>query len=275
MKKLVSLCPSNTELLDFMGLTPNLIGVDDYSTWPPEINSLRRLGSDQDIDMDVVEELNPDLVVASLTVPGMERNIERLKERNLPYIILNPDSFVDIGENILKVGDAIGDKKLAQTAYHHYHSLYETCKKSSQQIKEKPSIYWEWWPKPIFTAGANNWLTELSDLAGACNVFAHDERGSVKTDWDDVKGRNPDYIFLTWVGVDVEKVNPTLLQKRPNWQAMDALKNDRVLVLGDTPFCRPSPRLFIGIQKVRSILHPNLFAPFDQQEAEEWLYGNT
>src|SRR5699024_6478320 len=163
MVKMVSLCPSNTELLDFMGLTPNLIGVDDYSTWPPEINELPRLGPDQDIDMDKVEELNPDLVVASLTVPGMEKNIERLKERKLPYIILNPNSFTDIGENILKVGEAIENKSLAQKAYDRYHALYEECKNSAKQINERPSIYWEWWPKPVFTAGGGNWLTELSE----------------------------------------------------------------------------------------------------------------
>lgn len=272
---MVSLCPSNTELLDFMGLTPNLLGVDNYSTWPPEIDELPRLGPDQAINMDLVEELNPDLVVASLTVPGMEKNIEQLKERKLPYIILNPDSLTDIGENILKVGEAIGNNDLAKIAYDRYHRLYESCKKSAKLITEKPSIYWEWWPKPVFTAGGKNWLTEVSELAGGKNIFADDERASVKTDWEDVRTRNPDYVFLTWVGVKLEKINPALLQKRPDWTEMDALKNDRVKVLGDAPFCRPSPRLFIGVKKVQSILHPDIFPIFDQKEAEAWLYGNS
>jgi len=275
MVKMVSLCPSNTELLDFMGLTPNLIGVDDYSTWPPEINEMQRLGPDQDIDMDIVEKLNPDLVVASLTVPGMEKNIERLKERGLPYIILNPDSLTDIGENILKVGEAIGDKNLAKAAYDKYHRLYEESKKSSEMIKEKPSIYWEWWPKPVFTAGGQNWLTEISELAGGQNIYADDERASVQTEWDDVRKRNPDYVFLTWVGVKLEKINPALLQKRPGWPEMDALKSNRVKVLGDAPFCRPSPRIFIGMRKVKSILHPDLFPAFVQKEAEDWLYADA
>src|SRR5699024_1162246 len=141
MLRIASLCPSNKELLDIMGLTHNLVGVDNYSTWPKEVEELPRFGSDQDIDMDKVEKLHLDLVVASLTVPGMEKNIEHLIERNLPYIVLNPDSFIDIGENILKVGEAIGDKELAKAAYRRYHALYDECKSFSQQIKEKPSIY--------------------------------------------------------------------------------------------------------------------------------------
>src|SRR5699024_1458407 len=139
MLRIASLCPSNTELLDFMGLTQNLVGVDNYSTWPKEVEELPRLGSDQDIDMDKVEKLHPDLVVACQTDPCMEKDIERLKERNLTYIVLNPDSFIDIGENILTVGEAIGDKELAKLAYRRYHALYDECKSFSQQIKEKPS----------------------------------------------------------------------------------------------------------------------------------------
>src|SRR5690625_5367085 len=96
MLRIASLCPSNTELLDFMGLTQNLVGVDNYSTWPKEVEELPRLGSDQDIDMDKVEKLHPDLVVASLTVPGMEKNIESLIECGLPCIVVNSTCFFDI-----------------------------------------------------------------------------------------------------------------------------------------------------------------------------------
>lgn len=273
--KLVSLCPSNTELLDFIGLTPNLIGVDDYSTWPKEVDMLPRLGPDQDIDMDKVEELNPDLVVASLTVPGMEKNIERLEKRGLPFIILNPSSFIDIGENILKVGEAIDHPTLAQLAYDRYHQLYEECRTAARSIQTKPSVYWEWWPRPVFTAGGGNWLTELSELSGCENIFKDEERASVETDWEDVRKRNPDYIFLTWVGVELDKINPSLLEKRPGWLEMDALQRSRVEVLGDAPFCRPSPRLMIGVQKIRALLHPDIFPTFDQKKAEEWLYDNT
>src|SRR5699024_10973182 len=111
--RIASLCPSNTELLDFMGLTPNIIAVDDSSNYPQEINKLPRLDSDLSIDMDKLASLNPDLVVASLTVPGMEKNIEALEKRKMPFIILNPSSFDNIGENIVKLGELIDNQELA------------------------------------------------------------------------------------------------------------------------------------------------------------------
>jgi len=56
--KLISICPSNTELIGYLGLTTSLIAVDNYSDWPEEVSSLPRLGSDLNIDMDKVEELH-------------------------------------------------------------------------------------------------------------------------------------------------------------------------------------------------------------------------
>jgi len=275
MIKIASLCPSNTELLDFMGLTSNLIAVDDNSDYPPAINKLARLGPDLNIDIDTLEALEPDLIVASLTVPGMEKNITRLSERGLPYIILNPSSFENIGENIIKVGTAINNETLAKNAYHHYQTLLEECRNEALQIQEKTKVYWEWWPRPVFTPGGTNWLTELSELVGAENVFADVPIDSVETDWEDVRKRNPDYIFLNWVGVEKEKIKPELLNKRPEWITMKALQENRVIVLGDAPFCRPSPRLLLGIKQVRSLLHPNVFSDYDEVNSERWLYGNA
>ena len=73
--RLVSLCPSNTEILFALGLGPKVVGVDDWSDWPEEAKDLPRVGGDLNADLDRVAGLRPDLVLASLSVPGMERNI--------------------------------------------------------------------------------------------------------------------------------------------------------------------------------------------------------
>ncbi|MDV2583580.1 ABC transporter substrate-binding protein, partial [Alkalibacillus haloalkaliphilus] len=69
--RVVSLCPSNTEIIEYLGLTHLLVGVDDYSDWPPAIGELPRLGPDLSINIDLVEQLQPDMVLSSLSVPGM------------------------------------------------------------------------------------------------------------------------------------------------------------------------------------------------------------
>ncbi|MBO8156139.1 MAG: cobalamin-binding protein [Bacillaceae bacterium] len=260
--RLVSICPSNTEMLEYLGLADALVGVDDYSDWPDKISDLPRLGPDLSIDVDQVEQLNPDLVLASLSVPGMEKNVEELQKRGIPHIVLNPQSLEDIARDLITIGQHTGREAEAQKAYEKYLNLLQTYKNISQTIQHKPSLYWEWWPRPVFTPGKTNWLTEVSQLAGGENVFASEETANVQTSWDDVLARNPDYICMVWVGVKTEKMRPELVKKRPGWEEVEAIKRDQILLLEESLYCRPSPRVLQGLQKLAFILHPELFPPY-------------
>jgi len=265
--RIISICPSNTELLAYLGLTNDLIAVDDYSDWPQAVLTLPRVGPDLAIRMEEVEQLKPDLVVASLTVPGMEKNIEELERRKLPYIILNPKSLQDIGENMLQLGDIAGIPEKARAIYEKYQSIIQSYHSLSHKTEQKqPSIYWEWWPKPVFTPGGTNWLTEISRLAGAKNLFEEDSRNSVKTDWEDVLSKNPDVISLVWVGVSKEKINTDIVINRPGWERINAIKNQQVHVLDEPLFCRPSPRLLVGLKKLASLLHPEVYPSYTEND---------
>ena len=98
--------------------------------------------------------------------------------------------------------------------------------KRVQRPFRHPRLYWEWWPKPVFTPGSINWLTEISAIAGGCNEFRDVELASVQTDWEDVLQRNPDYILLAWVGVRPEKVKKEVVLKRPGWKELEAIETD-------------------------------------------------
>ncbi|KGX85310.1 cobalamin-binding protein [Pontibacillus litoralis] len=254
--RLISICPSNTELVGYLDLTDQLVGVDQYSDWPEEVRQLPQVGSDLSIDMDKVESLHPDLVLASLSVPGMEKNIEELRKRNLPYIVLNPNSLEEIAEDLITVGEHTGTYEKAKRVAERYREILANYRQIASGITDKPTLYWEWWPKPIFTPGGMNWLTEISELAGALNVFASDPRANVKTDWEEVRRRNPDIICMVWVGIAEKKMNPELIRKRPQWEEVSAVRHDRIYTLQEAYYCRPSPRLLIGLQQLAQLLHP-------------------
>jgi iron complex transport system substrate-binding protein len=252
--RIVSLCPSNTELMEFLGVAHYLVGVDDYSDWPESISHQPRLGPDLSINMDLVEQLNPDLVLASLSVPGMERNVEQLVNRGIPHIILNPQSLKDIENDLIYTAECIGEKERGVYAANQYRNRLETIKQKSRKILNRPSLYWEWWPKPIFTPGKINWLTEISEAAGARNIFDDVELASVQTDWEDVLQRNPEFICLAWVGVRKEKVQKGIVKKRDGYEKLN-LSDDHILILEEELYCRPSPRLLEGLEKLYSLLH--------------------
>ncbi len=68
-RRIVSIAPSNTEILHALGLGRRIVGVDRWSDYPPRVVNLPRVGSDLRVDIDLVSRLEPDLVVASLHVP--------------------------------------------------------------------------------------------------------------------------------------------------------------------------------------------------------------
>jgi len=256
--RLVSICPSNTELLAYLDLIPSLVGVDNFSDWPKGIHSLPRLGPDLNIDIDKVEQLKPDLVLASLSVPGMERNIKELERRHIPYTIVpNPKTLTEVGESLLFVGQATNSEEKAKQVYDKYNFILETYQQLSQKVEQRKTLYWEWWAKPIFTPGASNWISEMSELAGGRNVFADINIASVQTEWEEVKSRNPDVICIIWVGVQKEKVNPKVVVKRPGAEHLDAIKTNQLYK--EPLFCRPSPRLLLGLNKIASHLHPTIY----------------
>lgn len=258
--RIISICPSNTEIIALLGLTDSLIAVDDFSDWPLAVQSLPKLGPDLSIDLDAIEALQPDLVLSSLSVPGMEKNVEGLKARNIPQLILNANSLDEIIEEVRLVGKACQVEKHAEKVATAFKEKRNELHTIAQSLKTSPSLYWEWWPNPIFTPGKVNWLTEISRLAGGQNAFDDVALASVMTDIDDVRRRNPDYIFLSWVGVAYDRINTKVVQKRDGWIEMDALKNGRIYKMEEWLYCRPSPRLLIGAIQLAKRIHPDEYA---------------
>lgn len=255
-RRIVSICPSNTEILADMGALDRVVGVDNYSDWPPEARALPQVGPDLDVDIDKIKALKPDLVVASLSVPGMENNLSKLEAAGLPYIVLNPKSVDEIPGDIRQLGAAIG---LAEKAEERARVFEDTIQYYRQKYgtgrADAPSLYWEWWPKPVYTPGRGNWLSDVSRLVGGVNAFDDYAEENVKSDFDAVASRRPDYAFAVWCGVDTHRVKPEMLSERPEWSDVPAVLNGRVYVLEEGLYCRPSPRLLDGLRKLEKIIH--------------------
>jgi iron complex transport system substrate-binding protein len=264
--RLISLCPSNTELIAYLGLTDQLIGVDDFSDWPEQIQNLPRLGPDLSIDMDKVEQLQPDLVLASLSVPGMEKNIEALKERKIPYVVFNPQTLQHIADDLLTLGKLTGQEKKAQAIINDYNNILHSYAEIANSIDTKTKLYWEWWPKPIFTPGGTNWLTEISVLAGGENVFADHSLASIQTNWAEVLNKEPDTICLVWVGIEEKNMKPEIIKKRDKAKSLKCIRENQIYVLEESLYCRPSPRLLHGLNKLASLLHPTKFPAVSEQD---------
>ncbi|MFZ5823535.1 MAG: cobalamin-binding protein [Bacillota bacterium] len=251
--RIVSLAPSNTEIVETLGLMEHLVGVDDWSDWPPTVAELPRVGPDLSVDLDRVEALQPDLVLASLSVPGMERNVEGLVARRLPHMVLDPHSLAEIWANIQLVGEACGVAERARLRVAELEERVERVRAAARAEGRPRRLYWEWWPKPIYTPGRTNWLTEVSEVVGCTNIFADYPVDNVRVDDPvDVVRRAPDLILLAWTGA--RRPDPVHVYRRSGWEQLAAVRDRRVHVMEEGLVNRPAPRLVDGIEHLWMVL---------------------
>ncbi len=251
--RLVSLCPSNTEIAYALGLGPQLVGVDDWSDWPPEVAGMPRVGSDLAADLDRVATLEPDLVLASLSVPGMERNVAGLVDRHLPHIVLDPHSLTDVLADIDRIGEACGVRERARAVIEEAAQRIERTRAHAAG-RPRRRVYWEWWPKPLIAAARRSWIQEMCEIVGCTNVFGHLDRPSATVEADEVIRANPDLIVACWCGTLQRIQDPARVTGRDGWRAVQAVARGRVYCLPESLFGRPSQRLVDGLETLDDIV---------------------
>jgi iron complex transport system substrate-binding protein len=263
-RRIVSLAPSNTEILCALDLGPRLVGVDDDSDHPAAVRALPRVGRDLQIDADRVAALAPDLVLASLSVPGMERNIAALRERGLPFLTLAPERLVDVLADIRLVGETCGAGRAAAALLADLERRVAAVRAATAALPPaaRPGVHWEWWPRPAVVPGRRSWITDLLALAGARNLYGTADRTSLVVEDAAVRAADPAVAVVCWCGAR-RLVAPEKIAARPGWAGVRAVREGRLYVLLEASFGRPGPRLIDGLELLCGLLHPGLLPAGD------------
>lgn len=248
--RIVSLTCSNTEIVHALGLAGDLVGVDDHSDWPESVvGPLPRVGPDLGIDVERVARLEPDVVLASLTVPGHERVVQSLLQARLPVIYTEPVSVRDVLADVRLIGSRLG---VPERALALARELGDTlC--APPPAGARPRVLVEWWPKPVIVPGRDSWVTQLLEVAGACNPLADRDVKSTPISDDEAAALDPDAIVISWCGVKPAKYRPEIVLRRPAWQGLRAVRERRVYPVPEAYLGRPGPRLVHGLAAFREI----------------------
>jgi iron complex transport system substrate-binding protein len=251
--RLVSLCPSNTEILFGLGLGPEVVAVDDWSDWPDAVIDLPRVGPDLRVEMDRVVAARPDLVLASLSVPGMERNVDALRARGIPHLVLDPHSLEDVLSDMVTVGEACGARAAAGRAIAGATARIEKIRARGRG-RPRLGMYWEWWPKPLIAAGRRSWVHEMSEIVGCANVCADLDRPSAPLRPEDIIARDPELLMICWCGTLQRLQDPSRVASRAGWDRIRGVRSGAVYCVPEQLFGRPSQRLLDGLDMLDEIV---------------------
>jgi len=241
--RIVSLACSNTEIVHALGCEDMLVGVDDHSDWPSE-------GPDLEIDIERVAALEPDLVLATLTVPGHEKVVAGLEEAGIPFIAPEPVSLEDVYRDIADIATRLGVAERAEPLIRQMRAEIGSPPESVQG----PNILVQWWPKPVISPGRLSWVHQALAASGATHPLADEEIKSRPLDDDEVAEVDPEAIVISWCGVEPEKYRPEVVLEKPEFQELTAVRNGHVFCVPEAYLGRPGPRLLEGVRALRGIV---------------------
>ncbi len=257
-QRIVSLAPSNTEILFAIGAGDRVVGVTDYCNYPPEVVEKRKkgelvsIGGYTTVNIEKVVSLKPDLVVASYG-NGIE-TIEALRKLNISVIAFDPKTIQDVMKDIVLIGRATGHEEEAKELVER---MLEKIENVTEKVKGKPRLRVAHivWHDPVWVSGRNTFIDEVITLAGGENVFSFDGWRVVSI--EDLIAANPDVIIVSsgsGMGGGKDVVYEWVMHD-DRLKSVSAVKNGRVYVVDADIISRPSYRLADAVEIVANLLH--------------------
>jgi iron complex transport system substrate-binding protein len=259
-ERIISLSPSNTEILFAVGAGDSVVGDTDYCNYPEEAAGLQKVGgySADSISIETIVSLDPDLVLADAS--GQETIIEALERSNIPVIAVKSSSFEDVYANIEMIGTASGHKDEATALVDEMKARVAAVTEKIKDIPEadRPTVFWEVWDEPLMTIGPNTFTSQTIEMAGGVNIFADLSEDYPPVSDEEVVNRNPDFIM----GPDSmgEKLTTSELASRPGWDKINAVINNHIVLLDGDISSRPGPRIVDALETIAKALYPDLFS---------------
>ena len=257
-QRVLSLAPSNTEILFAIGAGKQVIGRDDFSDYPEEAKNIPSIGSTfQSLNLESIFSMKPDLVLAAeINTP---EQVKALEDLGLTvYYLKNPTTLEEMYTNLEIMAQLTGHE--SETA-----TLIESLKKRVAVVDEKImplssriSVFYEvdgTDPSKPFTAGKGTFITLLIERAGGYNI-ASDIDGYPQLSLEQVVAADPAFILL---GDAKFGTTPESIAQRPGWANLSAVKNGQVLPFNDDLLSRPGPRMVDGLEELAKVLRPGLF----------------
>jgi ABC-type Fe3+-hydroxamate transport system substrate-binding protein len=189
-KRIVSLVPSQTELLAYLGLDDSVVGITKFCVHPSSWRSTKTIiGGTKNFHFDTIERLRPDLIIGNKE-ENYQEGIERLKDSYPVWMsdIVSIDDALSMIESIGRITAKAGQA--------------EACKKTiaekrrSQKQFQSQSVLYLIWKDPWMAAGGSTFINSMLDSIGLHNVVGSRDRYPVLTEGE-INELNPSYILLS------------------------------------------------------------------------------
>ena len=240
--RIVSLAPSNTEILVGLNLGNNIVGIDQYSKGINGLNENIQVFEIGDPNIEAILKLNPTHLILSGYTSELSRYAELEKSGVKVVNIDTPISIQEIYDFIKLIGKSFNKDDESDEMIKSLKSDIESITKDNKN--DKVSVYFEISKAPyLYSFGRDTYLNEIIELSGGENIFK-DLEGWISPNEESIIKKNPQIIFTN---VN-EEGNIYEIKNRAGWENIDAVKNNRIYYIDKDMSSRAS-QFFIGALK--------------------------
>jgi iron complex transport system substrate-binding protein len=257
-QRIVSLSPSNTEILFALGLGDRVAGVTEYCSYPPEALEKPKIGGYRTVSIEKVIALKPDLILAS--DGNGEEVLENLRSLGYTVVALRPETLAQVLADIQLVGQATGADANATRLVGDLNNRIREVEARVATVKGRPTVAHVIWNDPIYVSGNGTFQDELIKMAGGRNAFSEVE-GWRNIGIEDFIRADPDVLIVntgTGMGGGEDSIAQFFLNE-PRFSTVSALRNNRVYLIDTDTVNRASPRIIDALERFAQDIHPSLF----------------
>lgn len=189
-KRIISVVPSQTELLFYLGLNEEVVGITKFCIHPAgKFKSTAKVGGTKTLNINKIKTLHPDLIIANKE----ENELSQIEELTalFPVWISDINNLADALSMIEKVGKIVGREAQANT-------LSQAIEKEFDNHKVKPlnlTAAYFIWRKPYMIAGKGTFIDGMLQKCGLTNAFDIERYPEVYPGM--ITDANPNVVFLS------------------------------------------------------------------------------
>lgn len=244
--RIITLAPSQTELIYAMGLGDQIVGVSDYSDYPQDALNKAKIG-DIELKIELILSLAPTIII---DVNSLRKSYEPLfRQLKLNYVNYNISEMEDIASMAFNIGKLLNEEDKANEFASKWLAELQTLE--LKKIDVPLTFYAEIWGTPMQAAGNKSFISKIIERSGGINIY------NTKIEYpvinkESVVSLNPNVVFLFYPIKEEEILN---VKNRPAWKHISATRNNHIYALDQDLFVRPGPRNLEGLKMINEILN--------------------
>lgn len=262
--RIISLYPAHTENLAGLGLDAEIVGIEGGDGDLPQLRNKQHFSYRDDPEKFIAAR--PDLV---LVRPMIERSapqlVATLRQAGITVVSLQPNTVQEIFDYWRALGLLTGRTRQAEEMVATFQSELAAIRKIVGKIPEKArtKVYFESIHAKMKTFARESIAMYVLDQAGGVNVAA--DASQVRE--TNIAAYGKEHILAKGAEIDVflaqkGRMNPVTVEtitQEPGFQAIKAVRNNRVFLVDERLVSRPTMRIIEGIKTIGALLYPELF----------------